>query len=119
MFEYFPIEILIKERQSEYYAVLSQCDREGKSTAFIEFMLDIIDASLGEMLDLQRKKPSQEDRIMLYREYMGRDDFSRKDYMTYFKDISAPTASRDLKKAVDLGLVKGEGDKRNARYRFV
>ena len=38
VFEYLPIESIIKERQQEYYNVLGTSDKQGTSTVFIEFM---------------------------------------------------------------------------------
>ena len=119
IFEYLPIESLIKERQMEYYSVLGKCDREGKSTLFVEFMLDIIDTSLADMLSSQRIKLNQGDRISIFRTFIGEGFFTRKDYLKHFKDISTATASRDLKKAVELNVVEISGDKRNAKYRYL
>lgn len=42
LFAFMPIESIIKERQQEYYDVIAQCNQEGKSDRFIEFMLDAI-----------------------------------------------------------------------------
>jgi hypothetical protein len=47
VFEFLPFEALISQRQQEYYGVLASCDRLGKSTLFIEFMLDVLDKSLA------------------------------------------------------------------------
>jgi Fic family protein len=38
VFEFLPIETLIKERQQDYYNALEKSDSEGNSTSFIEFM---------------------------------------------------------------------------------
>ena len=45
------------------------------------------------------------------------DNFTRKDYMNVLKDISTATASRDLKKAIELNLVIKEGELNKASYR--
>lgn len=42
VFEYVPIETLIYENQQQYYDTLALCEKEGSSTMFIEFMLDMI-----------------------------------------------------------------------------
>lgn len=42
IFEYVPIESLIKQYQDDYYAVIANCNNEGNSTEFIEFMLRMI-----------------------------------------------------------------------------
>lgn len=46
------------------------------------------------------------------------DKFNRKDYMNVFKDISSATASRDLKRGVELGIFEKEGDKTKTIYRL-
>lgn len=42
IFEYLPIETLIFEHQQDYYDALSKAEKDAESTAFIEFMLDMI-----------------------------------------------------------------------------
>ena len=39
--------------------------------------------------------------------------------MRIFKDISPATASRDVRFAVDNGLVERLGDKRNTKYKIL
>jgi len=119
VFEFLPVESLIKARQSEYYNVLDESDKLGDSTPFIEFMLRVINDSLEELLDEQSGKLTLEDRIEIYRTSIGADAFARKDYMKHFRDISGATASRYLKWAVDRGVLEKTGDKRTTRYRFV
>lgn len=42
IFKYIPIESVIKDNQSEYYEAIRVSTAQGKSNAFIEFMLDVI-----------------------------------------------------------------------------
>ncbi len=118
VFEYLPIETLVKERQQEYYNVLSKSDKQGASTFFIEFMLEIIHVALDDLLKTQNITVSDADRIELFKERIGNHDFSRQDYLRYNKDISPATASRDLKNAVVQGILTKTGDKRLTTYRF-
>jgi predicted HTH transcriptional regulator len=46
------------------------------------------------------------------------DFFTRKEYLKNFREISSATASRDLKFAVDNGLIEKFGDKNTARYKY-
>lgn len=115
-FEFLPFETLISKNQEEYYKALSQSDKEGKSTKFIEYMLKIIDNSLSELLENSSKKLSDEDRINIFLE-QNENEFTRKDYLNYFKDISSATASRDLKNAVENNLIVKNGDKKTTKYR--
>jgi Fic family protein len=118
VFEYLPVESLIKQNQQEYYNKLSESDKMGQSTPFIEFMLGIILESLKQVLQSQNINLSIKDRIFLCKEKMGDKKFSRKDYLQNFKNISAPTASRDLKWAVDENILIKSGEQRLTEYQF-
>lgn len=115
IFEFIPFENLIHQNQNEYYSALSQSDKAGNSTPFIEYMLGIIQISLSDILNVQGKSMSTENRIHYFSQtYAGR--FSRKDYMLFFKSISSATASRDLKKGVELGFFKKLGKDNQTIY---
>lgn len=116
IFEFLPFETLISKNQNDYYNALSLSDKEGKSTKFIEYMLKIIERSLEELLQNSTKKLTDKDRILIFLENCT-SDFTRKDYMNYFKNISSATASRDLKNAVESGLISKLGDKKTTTYK--
>jgi DNA-binding transcriptional ArsR family regulator len=82
-------------------------------------MLEAIEKALADQLNERRSPISALDRINIFKAQVGMDAFSRKDYLEYFKDISAPTASRDLKAAVDQKLLKRNGEKRTMLYYFL
>ena len=117
IFEFLPFETLISKNQNAYYNALSISDKQGKSTVFIEYMLSIINKSLDDVLSNSVKKLTESNRISLFLEENDKD-FTRKDYLNYFKDISSSTASRDLKKAVDDNLIIKIGDKNLTRYKY-
>jgi Fic family protein len=119
IFEFLPIEHLIKLQQKQYYAKLSESDKKGNATPFVTFMLTIISKALDEVLQTQNKTLQTEDRVQLYKEKIGGNTFSRKDYLLNFKTISAPTASRDLKWATDQKILTKAGKQRLTRYRFL
>lgn len=119
IFEYLPIETLIKNNQSQYYKVLGQCDENGNSTLFIEFMLEqILSIILLYTKNNVSKINTPESRLLFSKNYFKQKKFSRKEYVLLHKDISTATASRDLK----YGLLKGEltkyGENNQTRYRF-
>ncbi|MCU7618584.1 Fic family protein [Chryseobacterium sp. PBS4-4] len=118
IFEFLPFETLIANNQTKYYHALSQSDKEGHSTKFIEYMLGIIDESLSELLANSIKKLTINDRILIFLEN-NIDEFSRKDYMKKFSEISSATASRDLKNAVELGLIEKSGDRKTSIYKKI
>jgi len=119
VFEYLPIEHIIKQQQKTYYAKLSESDKNGTSTPFIEFMLSVILKALTEVVQSQNKTLTAQDRLELFKEKMGKKIFSRKEYLMNFKTISAPTASRDLKWAVDEKILKKQGNQRLTTYTFL
>ncbi|MDB5344421.1 MAG: Fic family protein [Schlesneria sp.] len=119
VFEYVPIESVIRERQVEYYDVLSECDRAGNSTLFIEFSLTATRDALATTLNQLAPAPvTAADRLTTARQHFGGQSFSRKDYLALLQGLSTATASRDLKQAVDEGQLQKTGDKSLARYRF-
>jgi len=62
------------------------------------------------------KKLPAEERIQIFIENTF-EEFSRKDYLNHFKVLSSATASRDLKSAVDNGIITKFGDKKTATYK--
>jgi Fic family protein len=113
--EFLPFETLINKNQKEYYRALSTSDKQGESTIFIDFMLETVNESLEELLKERSGPISGQDRINLFLSNC-KTEFTRKDYMNYFKTISTATASRDLQFAVESGLIKKFGDKNKTTY---
>ena len=118
VFEFLPFETLISQNQKEYYQVLGCCDKQGESTLFIEFMLRIIYQSLDELVDYKGRILKDTDRLEYFMD-QGSLIFTRKDYMNLFKEISAATASRDLKRGIELKLFEKEGDKKTTIYKII
>ena len=115
VFEFLPFETLINKTQKEYYASLALSDKAGNSTVFIEYMLLVIDQSLGELLNFKNRTLKEMDRIEYFLK-ISSNQFTRKDYMNTFKDISTATASRDLKKATELNLITKQGKDNQTVY---
>ena len=115
VFEYLPFESLISKTQEDYYEALKLSDQTANSTPFIEYLLNVIDNSLSDLLRFNGKKLTTKERLE-YILNIGIREFSRKDYMDIFKNISSSTASRDLKRGVDEGLLKVNGQKNKTKY---
>lgn len=116
VFEFLPFETLISKNQKKYYQALSASDKQGESTFFIEFMLKILSDSLDELLKERSGPISSSDRIRIFLA-SGVKEFTRKNYMNYFKTISSATGSRDILYAVKENLVKKFGDKNKTIYK--
>ena len=120
IFEYIPIEALIKDNQEQYYKVLGICDNLGESTLFVEFMLEQISHAIGsynENILSNVNTPTM--RLEYARDYFINKSFSRKEYILLHKNISTATASRDLKYALDQKKLQKIGDKNQSIYRFI
>jgi Fic family protein len=119
LFEFVPVESIIRERQQQYYEALEAADRATDSTPFVEFMLEAILHGTEELLGELRVGPmTPDDRLRAAHEQFLHEWFSRKDYQTFFVRLSAPTASRDLKFGVVRKQLERRGDKALSRYRF-
>ena len=117
IFEFLPFETLISKTQKEYYKSLAMSDKLGKSTSFIEYMLRVIDQSLESILTYNNRILKDTDRLEHFIS-LGIKSFTRKDYMNVFKNLSSATASRDLKKGVELKMFKSIGNKNKTEYIF-
>lgn len=119
VFQYLPIESLIEKKQNSYYKVLEKCDRAGDSTGFIEFILNIIKETIDQFFkEIRTVNATVEDRLEKAGKVFAKKDFSRKEYLAVFKNISTATASRDLKHAVDNKILVRSGEKSNTIYKF-
>lgn len=119
IFEYLPIELEIQRKQEEYYSVLSASDKEGLCTKFVEYMLTVIKISLENLIAEQGKSLNDEERLKYFQENSELQEFTRKDYMNIFKTISSATATRDLKKGVENGILERRGENRLSTYKFI
>ncbi|ALM20546.1 cell filamentation protein Fic [Nonlabens sp. MIC269] len=117
IFEFLPFETIISNDQEKYYQALAESDKSGKSTKFIEYMLNVIDISISQLLDFNNRTLNEKDRLEYYVS-LNNIEFTRKDYMDIFKHISSATASRDLKKGVELNLFEKIGEKNKTIYRL-
>ncbi len=119
IFEYVPVETLVRDNQQEYYSILGLCDSEGESTKFIVFSLEQIKAALLSFQSQTTRVVGPEERLAFARFKLSAKKFSRKDYLAVHDDISTATASRDLEYGVKHGIIKQNGSNNQARYNFV
>jgi len=115
VFEFLPFETLISKTQDEYYKSLALSDKSGKSTYFIEYMLGVIEKSLESLLNYNNRVLKDVDRLEYFLK-LGIKEFNRKDYMNIFKDVSSATASRDLKKGMEMKMFESVGNLNKTKY---
>jgi Fic family protein len=120
VFEFAPVESLVHARQADYYRALAKSGRAGDCTAFVVFSLETIRDALADLLREARPEPqTATDRLERARESFVDRWFSRRDYLQLHKRLSTATASRDLKRAVERGIVRRRGSDRTTEYVFV
>lgn len=115
VFEFLPFETLISKTQDDYYKSLALSDKSGKSTYFIEYMLGVIEKSLESLLNYNNRVLKDVDRLEYFLK-LGIKEFNRKDYMNIFKDLSSATASRDMKKGMDMNMFESFGNLNKTKY---
>jgi Fic family protein len=119
IFEYVPIEETIKTNQEQYYKTLADADNTGKSTIFIEFMLESINQSLRKTIDESTPRNIDYQKRTEFALALLNDWFDRKEYMKINKGISTATASRDLKQLLEEGKIESSGEGRMTKYKKI
>jgi Fic family protein len=119
IFEYVPIEETIKNHQEQYYKTLADADNAGKSTIFIEFMLEAINQTLRKTIDASNPGNIDRQRRTEFALELLNDWFDRKEYMKINKGISTATASRDLKQLLAEGKIESSGEGRMTKYKKI
>lgn len=111
-FAWLPVESIIHERQSDYYAAINASNAAGESTVFIEFMLDAIHASLISAIETRdAMSDAKIDKTTLRRQkieaFLKSHDYIMNADVRQLCGISAATANRTLAEFVAAGkLVK-------------
>ncbi len=120
IFEYIPIESVVRQRQAQYYQALQKSDQNGTATEFINFMLEAIyEAVVNFIKEFHPVVPSAATRLQNAKARFKKAVFSRSDYLQANAGISNPTASRDLAEGVKVKLLKKTGDKALTKYQFI
>lgn len=109
LFEYIPIESQIEKYQKEYYDSISECNRNGNSNVFIEFMLKMIDEVLDEILissvNESKNISDQVNKLLNCMEYDI--PYSANEIMNRLKIKSKETLRNSyLNPAIENGLIK-------------
>ena len=109
IFEYIPIESMIKKYQIEYYSAINNCNNAGNSNEFIEFMLNMINKVLDEVINNSSKELNH---ISVYvNKLLDVMDYNipltAKEIMDKL-DIKSKETLRDnyINPAIEVGLIK-------------
>ncbi len=110
-FAWLPVESIIHDRQQEYYNAINASNDAGESTAFIEFMLSTIKASLIEATkmsdDMSDEKPDKKTvRLQKIEQFLQTHEYIMNADVRELCGVSAATANRILAGFTETGVLK-------------
>ena len=122
IFEYVPIESLIKEYQEEYYNVIDSCNKAGESTEFIEFMLKMINETIDRIILEQNSMQeivysnSTQEKIL---ELIRLDSYITQVEMAEKLGLTRDTISYNIKYLKDNGIIERIGSTKKGSWRII
>ncbi|PID74689.1 MAG: huntington interacting protein HYPE [Desulfobacterales bacterium] len=129
VFAWLPIETMVYQHQTDYYATLAQADTENDSTVFIEFILSVIlqtieDYSLTQksdnLSDIMSDTLSDKEQLA-YRKishYLQQHTHITNQQAQNILEKSPATVRRYFKRLVDCGLLIATGKNKARVYRL-
>lgn len=125
IFYWLPVEDLIRSRQEEYYKALGKSDRDADSSAFVEFLLQVILDTLQNITvvgndEVEEQKDPLVDTL---REAIGKDTLSATEIMKRLGLSHRPTFRQNyLNPALSHGVIEMtipyKPNSRNQKYRL-
>lgn len=123
IFEYIPLESQIERFQTEYYDAIAQCHVNGNSDVFIEFMLDMIDQILDEViLQINKSNAETSEYVKRMLDVMEYDVPYTSNAIMEALGLKSKEALRKnyIKPAIELGLIRmtlpDKPNSKNQRY---
>lgn len=110
-FAWLPVESIIHDRQQDYYNAINASNNAGESTAFIEFMLSAIKASLIEATEMSddmsdEKTDKKTLRLKKIQQFLRTHEYIMNADVRELCGVSAATANRVLAGLTETGVLK-------------
>lgn len=123
MLAWVPVETVVRERQSDYYAALAASDKAGSATVFVEFMLAALLRALEEVANTDQVTDQVSDQVKALLKCLAKGPLSALQCMKKLGLSHRPTFRQNyLKPALGAGVVEQTlPDKPNSslqRYRL-
>ena len=123
-FAWLPIESLVQKYQKEYYIAIHNSNKDGESTEFILFMLEIIKETLIELVEKQKMTDKvidkmtdkNKERVKLLMKYLDQNDSIGNKEAQSLLGISEATARRFLNSLVKENLLVAVGEYKARKY---
>ena len=124
VFAWIPVESLVKEHQAEYYKALSASDTKADSTAFIEFMLGLLESTIEEMISSEKKvtvKVTQKVTVNQQKilELIKQNPHITQEELTKAVGIARKNIISNMKKLQEAGLLVRHGADKNGWWEVV
>ena len=125
IFYWLPVEDLIRSRQEEYYKALGKSDRDADSSAFVEFLLQVILDTLQNttVVGNDEVEEQKDPLVDTLREAIGKDTLSAAEIMKRLGLSHRPTFRQNyLNPALSHGVIEmtipDKPNSRNQKYRL-
>ena len=125
IFYWLPVEELIRSRQEEYYKALGKSDRDADSSAFVEFLLQVILDTLQNttVVGNDEVEEQKDPLVDTLREAIGKDTLSATEIMKRLGLSHRPTFRQNyLNPALSHGVIEmtipDKPNSRNQKYRL-
>ena len=125
IFYWLPVEELIRSRQEEYYKALGKSDRDADSSAFVEFLLQVILDTLQNttVVGNDEVEDQKDPLVDTLREAIGKDTLSATEIMKRLGLSHRPTFRQNyLNPALSHGVIEmtipDKPNSRNQKYRL-
>ena len=125
IFYWLPVEDLIRSRQEEYYKALGKSDRDADSSAFVEFLLQVILDTLQNttVVGNDEVEEQKDPLVDTLREAIGKDTLSATEIMKRLGLSHRPTFRQNyLNPALSHGVIEmtipEKPNSRNQKYRL-
>lgn len=125
IFYWLPVEDLIRSRQEEYYKALGKSDRDADSSAFVEFLLQVILDTLQNttVVGHDEVEEQKDPLVDTLREAIGKDTLSATEIMKRLGLSHRPTFRQNyLNPALSHGVIEmtipDKPNSRNQKYRL-
>ena len=119
VFEYIPIESLIKKYQEDYYKAIYNCNNAGNSNDFIEFMLKMIDETVSNLLESATQETAQETTQEKILKLIKQNPIITQVEMSKKLGITRDGISYNIKILKDNGVIERVGSTKKGSWKII
>lgn len=116
IFEYIPIESLIREYQEDYYKAIYNSNINGNSNEFIEFMLKMINETMNDLLKSTTQETTQKTTQEKILKLIKKNPYITQVEMANILNITRDGISYNIKQLKTDGKIDREGSNKNGKW---